>query len=110
MDQSETSDLVEFLRLDPGAVLRKDPAVKAFKMVRIVAGNPLIMKRWQNASLMPQRLFSILFSFFGGLALVLSLVGLASTVSFAIAQRTNEIGIRMAWERSERMSCGSSFE
>lgn len=43
-----------------------------------------------------QRLFSILFSFFGGLALVLSLVGLASTVSFAIAQRTNEIGIRMA--------------
>ena len=43
-----------------------------------------------------QRLFSILFSFFGGLALVLSLVGLASTVSFAIAQRTHEIGIRMA--------------
>jgi ABC-type antimicrobial peptide transport system permease subunit len=45
---------------------------------------------------MQQRLFSILFSFFGGLALVLSLVGLASTVSFAIAQRTSEIGIRMA--------------
>jgi predicted permease len=43
-----------------------------------------------------QRLFSILFSFFGGLALALSLVGLASTVSFAIAQRTNEIGIRIA--------------
>ncbi len=45
---------------------------------------------------MQQRLFSILFSFFGGLALVLSLVGLASTVSFAIAQRTNEIGIRLS--------------
>ena len=40
-----TSDLVEFLRLDPGAVFRKDPAAKAFKMVRIIAGNPLIMKR-----------------------------------------------------------------
>ncbi len=43
-----------------------------------------------------QRLFSILFSFFAGLALVLSLVGLASTVSFAAARRTNELGIRMA--------------
>jgi predicted permease len=45
---------------------------------------------------MQQRLFSILFSSFGCLALILSLVGLASTVSFAIARRTNELGIRMA--------------
>jgi predicted permease len=45
---------------------------------------------------MQQRLFSILFSFFACLALALSLVGLASTVSFAIARRTNELGIRMA--------------
>lgn len=49
-----------------------------------------------DAVWMQQRLFSILFSFFGGLALVLSLVGLASTVNFAVAQRTNEIGIRIA--------------
>jgi len=40
-----TSDLVEFLRFDPGAVFRKDPTAKAFKMVRIIAGNPLIMKK-----------------------------------------------------------------
>lgn len=45
---------------------------------------------------MQQRLFSILFSFFACLALALSLVGLASTVNFAIAQRTNELGVRMA--------------
>ena len=43
-----------------------------------------------------QRLFSILFSFFAGLALILSLIGLSSTVSFAAARRTNELGIRMA--------------
>ncbi len=43
-----------------------------------------------------QRLFSILFSFFAGLALILSLIGLASTVSFAAAQRRNELGIRLA--------------
>jgi hypothetical protein len=39
------SDLMEFLRLDPGAVFRKDAAAKQFKMVRIIAGNPLIMKK-----------------------------------------------------------------
>jgi predicted permease len=43
-----------------------------------------------------QRLFSILFSCFAGLALVLSLTGLASTVTFAVARRRNEVGIRMA--------------
>jgi predicted permease len=42
------------------------------------------------------RVFSVLFSFFAVLALALSLVGLASTLSFAIAQRTSELGIRMA--------------
>ena len=40
-----TADLMEFMRLDPGAVLRKDPTARAFKMVRIIAGNPLIMKK-----------------------------------------------------------------
>jgi predicted permease len=43
-----------------------------------------------------QRLFSILFSFFAFLALALSSVGLASTVTFAIARRTHELGVRMA--------------
>jgi ABC-type antimicrobial peptide transport system permease subunit len=42
------------------------------------------------------RVFFVLFSFFAFLALTLSLVGLASTLSFAIAQRTSELGIRMA--------------
>ncbi|HET9100688.1 MAG TPA: FtsX-like permease family protein [Acidobacteriaceae bacterium] len=43
-----------------------------------------------------QRLFSIFFSFFAGLALTLSLIGVASIVSFAVARRKNELGIRMA--------------
>jgi predicted permease len=45
---------------------------------------------------MQQRLFSILFSFFAGLALVLASVGLASTVTFAVTRRMKELGIRMA--------------
>jgi hypothetical protein len=37
-----SADLMEFLRLDLGMALRKDPAATAYKMIRIIAGNPLI--------------------------------------------------------------------
>jgi predicted permease len=43
-----------------------------------------------------QRLFSILFAFFSGMALVLALVGLFSVVSYVVVQRTTEFGIRIA--------------
>lgn len=39
------ADLMEFLRLDLGGPMRKDLKAKAYKIVRIIAGNPLIMKQ-----------------------------------------------------------------
>jgi uncharacterized protein (DUF302 family) len=40
-----SADLMEFMRLDLGGPLRLDPAARAYKIVRIIAGNPLIMKQ-----------------------------------------------------------------
>ena len=39
-----SSGLMEFVRFDPGEVLRKEHGGEGFKMLRFVVGNPLIMK------------------------------------------------------------------
>lgn len=54
------------------------------------------LSRQVDESLARDRLLATLSGFFGGLALLLATVGLYGTLSYSVARRRNEIGIRIA--------------
>ena len=49
-----------------------------------------------NDSLVQERLSALLSGFFGGLALILAMIGLYGTFSYSVTQRQKEFGVRMA--------------
>ena len=55
-----------------------------------------VFKTMIGEKLLPERLMATISGFFGFLALVLATIGLYGVISYTVARRTNEIGIRMA--------------
>jgi predicted permease len=80
----------------PASALAASVKSTVAEMNRAIALRLTPMTAQVDATIVRDRLLATLSAFFGGLALLLAMVGLYGTLSYTVARRRNEIGIRIA--------------
>jgi len=81
---------------DPGAVVAQVRKVLASIDPNLPIGKITTLTEQVSSNLSQQRLIAGLTSIFGGVALALACLGLYGVMSFTVARRTAELGIRLA--------------
>jgi ABC-type antimicrobial peptide transport system permease subunit len=81
---------------DPGAMTRAVAGVLRDLDPKLPAYPPKPMLEHLGLSVLPSRVASVLFAAFGLLGLLLASLGVYGVVAYSVAQRTQEMGVRIA--------------
>jgi putative ABC transport system permease protein len=91
-----TMSFVVRTKEDPAAMTQRIERAMASVAPSVAPGSVLTLEHLHAASLSPQRVTSEMMAAFAVVALVLAAIGIHGVLSYSVAQRTHDIGVRTA--------------